>query len=232
MVAGEGVADQHRVALRGIQLAVGFDHQVVLGQGLAAGQLERFVEVQRLGRPDRRSRRGRLWASTLLSNKGGRQSKERRPQRQARWRAPWERGQARCEPGRLTTLAWRCRGEGGATGGGCRRLRATVPLQFPGERGEGLAALAYLLGLLGQALEAEHVAFEQLFVFRVCCISGISASLAQRSVSSRRRWCRPTTSCTRVAKKRRVSRRCSVSTVFSCRRNWSPFFFSCNSSRW
>lgn len=49
VVAGEGVADQHRVALRGIQLAVGFDHQVVLGQGLAAGQLERFVEVQRLG---------------------------------------------------------------------------------------------------------------------------------------------------------------------------------------
>ncbi|PNG62088.1 hypothetical protein SC81_23105, partial [Vibrio vulnificus] len=30
VVAGEGVADQHRVALRGIQLAVGFDHQVVL----------------------------------------------------------------------------------------------------------------------------------------------------------------------------------------------------------
>ena len=49
MMAGQGVADQHGVARRGVQLAVGFIDQVVGWQRTSAGQGQRFAEVRHLG---------------------------------------------------------------------------------------------------------------------------------------------------------------------------------------
>lgn len=49
VVVGEGVVDQYCVVLCGIQFVVGFDYQVVFGQGFVVGQFEWFVEVQCLG---------------------------------------------------------------------------------------------------------------------------------------------------------------------------------------
>ena len=48
VVAGQGVADQHGVARRGIQLAIGFEDQLVVGQAAPAGQRQRFCKVQHL----------------------------------------------------------------------------------------------------------------------------------------------------------------------------------------
>ena len=49
MVAGQGVADQHRIAARGVQFAIGFDDQFVLGQAAPAGQRQGFAEAKYLG---------------------------------------------------------------------------------------------------------------------------------------------------------------------------------------
>ncbi|MNF78292.1 hypothetical protein D3C84_604680 [compost metagenome] len=49
VVAGEGVADQHGIAALGVERAVGFVDQLVVGQLAAAGQREGVLEVQYLG---------------------------------------------------------------------------------------------------------------------------------------------------------------------------------------
>ncbi|MCY1540492.1 hypothetical protein D9M68_761370 [compost metagenome] len=50
MVAGQRVADQHGIAARGVQLAVGLVDQLVVGQAAPAGKCQGFGEVQHLGR--------------------------------------------------------------------------------------------------------------------------------------------------------------------------------------
>src|SRR5690606_35758150 len=44
VMAGQGVADQHRVAARGVELTVGFIDQLVIGQFAATGQRQRLAE--------------------------------------------------------------------------------------------------------------------------------------------------------------------------------------------
>jgi len=48
----ERVAHQHRIAARGIERAVGFDHQIVTGERAAVLQLQRLGEMHFLGSDD------------------------------------------------------------------------------------------------------------------------------------------------------------------------------------
>ena len=48
VMAAECVADQYRIAGIGVEFAIGFHHQIVAFQRLAAGQLQRLVEVDGL----------------------------------------------------------------------------------------------------------------------------------------------------------------------------------------
>ncbi|MNF48656.1 hypothetical protein D3C84_299080 [compost metagenome] len=50
MMAGQGVTDQHGVARRGVQRAVGFVNQVIRWERTAAGQGQGFTEVRHLRR--------------------------------------------------------------------------------------------------------------------------------------------------------------------------------------
>lgn len=60
VVPAQGVADKNRVTGLGIQGAVGFHHQVIVFQGLAAGQIDGSVEMIGLrgDNPDRIRRQG------------------------------------------------------------------------------------------------------------------------------------------------------------------------------
>jgi hypothetical protein len=49
VVPAQGVADQHRVAARRIELAVGFDHQLETGQDAATAQGQGCVETENCG---------------------------------------------------------------------------------------------------------------------------------------------------------------------------------------
>ncbi len=48
VMAGQRVADQHRIAAAGVELAVGFVDQLVIGQRAAAGERQRFGEMRDL----------------------------------------------------------------------------------------------------------------------------------------------------------------------------------------
>ncbi|CAE6960098.1 conserved protein of unknown function [Ectopseudomonas oleovorans] len=49
VVTGQGMADQHGIAACGVEFAIGFDDQFVLGQAAAAGQGQWFAELEHLG---------------------------------------------------------------------------------------------------------------------------------------------------------------------------------------